>query len=58
VKALIAYLKARLDERSTWLMIGAGVTAAAALRWPWDLVAATVATIGALVPSKDNGNAA
>ena len=53
---MIQYLKARLDERSTWALIGAGVTAAAALRWPWDLTAAIVATIGALVPGKDNAS--
>jgi hypothetical protein len=50
VKTTISYLRKRLDERSTWLLIGAGVTAAAALKWPWDLVAFVVATIGALVP--------
>lgn len=47
---MIQYLKARLDERSTWLLIGAGITAAAALAWPWSLVSVIVATIGALVP--------
>lgn len=47
---MLKYLRARLDERATWLMIGAGVTAAAALKWPWSLVAVIVATIGAIVP--------
>lgn len=46
----LAYLKARLGERSTWLLIGAGIAGAAALVWPWSLVAAIVAVIGALVP--------
>jgi hypothetical protein len=50
VRATIAYLRARLDERSTWLLIGAGVTAAAALKWPWSLISFVVAVIGALVP--------
>jgi hypothetical protein len=50
MKATIAYLKARLDERSTWLLIGTGVTAAAALEWPWSLVSFVVAVIAALVP--------
>ena len=49
MKAL-AYLKARLSERTTWLLIGAGVAGAAALAWPWSLVAAVVAVIGAMCP--------
>jgi hypothetical protein len=47
---LIAYIKARLDERSTWLLIGAAVTAAEALKWPWSLVSVIVGIVGALVP--------
>jgi hypothetical protein len=50
IKTTVSYLRSRLDERSTWLMIGAGVTAAAALDWPWSLVSVIVAAIGALVP--------
>ena len=50
LKTTASYLRARLDERSTWLLIGAGVTAAAALEWPWSLVSVIVAVIGALVP--------
>jgi hypothetical protein len=51
VKATVAYLKARLDERSTWMFIGAGVTAAAALSWPWNVISFATAVIGALVPA-------
>lgn len=47
---MIAYLRKRLNERSTWLLIGAGVAGAAALVWPWSLIAAVIAVIGALVP--------
>ena len=47
---VIAYLKARLDERSTWLLFGAAITAAAALSWPWSLVSAIVGIIAALIP--------
>lgn len=47
---ILSYIKARLGERSTWLLIGAGVAGAAALVWPWSLVAAVVAVVGALVP--------
>ena len=50
LQALLAYLRDRLDERSTWLLIGAGVTAAAALEWPWSLISFVVAVIGAFVP--------
>lgn len=50
MKAL-AYIKARLNERSTWTLIGAGVTGAAALASPWSYVFAGAAFIGALVPT-------
>jgi len=50
MKATFAYIRARLDERSTWIMIGAGITGAAALEWPWSLVSAIVGVIAALVP--------
>lgn len=49
MKAL-TYLKARLGERSTWLLIGAGVAGAAALAHPWSIVAAVVGTVAALCP--------
>jgi len=38
------------EERSTWMLIGASVTAAAALSWPWNLISFAVGVIGALVP--------
>lgn len=53
-----AYLRDRLDERSTWLLFGAAVSAAAALEWPWSLIFCVIGIIGALVPnppSKDGG---
>ena len=49
MKAL-TYLKARLDERSTWIMFGAGVTAASALPSPWSYISMGVAVVAALVP--------
>ena len=52
LRALIAYLRARLNERSTWLLFGTGVTAAVALDWSWSLVSFVVAVIAALVPDK------
>lgn len=50
MRAAIAYLRARLDERSTWLLIGAAVTGAEALKWPWSLVSVIVGTVAALTP--------
>lgn len=47
---MIRYLKARLEERSTWLLIGTGIAAASALPWPWSIGSMVVATIAALVP--------
>lgn len=60
---LIHYLKARLGERSTYLLIGTGIAGAAALASPWAYVAAVVGTIAALVPDggiapKDDGQGA
>ncbi len=48
---MIAYLKARLGEKSTWAAIGIGVTGAAAITAPWSYVFMAVAVIGVLVPS-------
>ena len=53
---MIRYLQRRLKERSTWAAIGAGVTGAAVLPWPWSLIASAVAVIGALVPSPRTEN--
>lgn len=47
---MIPYLKSRLNERSTWLLIGTGIAAASALPAPWSYVAAAVGVIAALVP--------
>lgn len=53
MKKTLSYIKARLGERSTWLLIGAGIAGAAALVWPWSVVAAVVAVIAALVPDTE-----
>lgn len=47
---LLRFLKARLGERSTWLLIGSGIGTAALLPWPWSIVSAVVHTAAALVP--------
>lgn len=47
---VLQYLKARLDERSTWLLIGGAVTAASALPTPWSILSVVVGVIAALVP--------
>ena len=47
---MIAYLKARLNERSTWLLIGTSATAASALPAPWSYVSIALAVVAALVP--------
>jgi hypothetical protein len=46
----IRYIRARLNERSTWLLIGTGIAGAAALTAPWSYVAAAIGVIAALVP--------
>lgn len=47
---MIRYLKARFEERSTWLLIGGGVGVASALPWPWSLFSIAVSIIAALTP--------
>ena len=47
---MIAYIRARMNERSTWLLISAGVATAAALASPWSYVAAVVGVVAAFVP--------
>lgn len=49
---LIRFVKARLQERSTLLLIGSGITTAAMLAWPWSAVSAVIHTIAALIPDK------
>jgi hypothetical protein len=50
VKTTVSYVRARLNERSTWLLVGAAIAAAAALPWPWSLLSCIAGVIGALVP--------
>jgi hypothetical protein len=47
---MIAYIKARLNERSTWLALGAGAAAGAALMPPWSYIAAVAAFMAAMIP--------
>lgn len=47
---MIQFLRTRLNERSTWLLIGTGLAAASALPAPWSYASAAVGVIAALVP--------
>ena len=47
---MIRFLRTRLRERSTWLLIGAGVGAASALPAPWSYVSAALGVIAAIIP--------
>ncbi len=46
----LQYIKARLSERSTLLLIGSGIGTASMLPWPWSVVSAVVHVAAALVP--------
>lgn len=50
IRSTLAYLKARLNERSTWIAFGGAVTAAAAIPHPWNLVLFATGVIASLVP--------
>jgi hypothetical protein len=52
VRSLLTYLKNRLEERSTWAAIAAGITGASVLDSPFNWLAIAAASIGALVPTK------
>lgn len=46
----LTWLRDRLDERSTWMLILSGIGTASALPRPWDIVSAIGHTIAAFVP--------
>lgn len=48
---MIAYLKRRLEEKSTWASIGIAVAAGAALSTPYSWILIGCGVIGCLVPS-------
>jgi len=48
--ATIRYIKARFNERSTWLAVSTGAVAGAALEQPWSYVAAVAAFMAAMLP--------
>lgn len=48
---VLSYMKARLEEKSTWAAVGVGVAAAASLVVPWNYIFIAVAVIGALAPT-------
>lgn len=47
---MLSFIKARISERSTWLLIGTSVAAASALVAPWSYVSMAVGAIAAFVP--------
>jgi hypothetical protein len=55
MKKIIQFIKARLAERSTLLLIGSGITTAAMLEWPWSGLSLFIHTSAALVPDKPLG---
>lgn len=55
MRRALTYLRHRLNERSTWLLVGTGIAGAAALSAPWSYIAAAVGVIAALVPDADIG---
>jgi hypothetical protein len=46
----IPFLMRRLEERSTLMAIGAGVTVASALPSPWSWISLGIAALAAIVP--------
>jgi uncharacterized membrane protein len=54
--AVIAYIKARIAERSTWAAISAAVVGAAAVAVPYSWILIAVGVIGAVVPTGGTAN--
>jgi len=50
---MLKFIKARLSERSTWLLIGTSVAAASALIAPWSYVSMAVGAVAAMIPDGD-----
>lgn len=48
---ILAYVKARLNERGTWAAIVLAITGGAALPAPYSWLAIAAGVIGALVPT-------
>ena len=46
----LSYIKARLNERSSWMAIVAAIGVASALPFPWDIASAICGIIAVLVP--------
>lgn len=51
VCSTLAYVKARLCERSTWAAVGVAIAGGAALPSPFSWMAIAVGVIGALTPT-------
>jgi hypothetical protein len=49
---IVAYVKARLAERSTWAGVIGGFTGASALSEPWSYAAGVAGAIMALMPEQ------
>jgi hypothetical protein len=49
---LLAYLKARLGERSSWAGIGAAIMGGSALSTPFNWLALGAGVVAVLVPTK------
>lgn len=47
----IRYIKARLNERSTWAAISAAVVSAAAVAAPYSYILIALGVVGVLVPT-------
>ena len=50
MKKALSYLRTRLNERSTVMMIGSGVASSALLPAPFSWISIVILTIAAIVP--------
>ena len=47
---LLAYIRDRLNERSTWMLFVAGISGASAIPYPWSIGFMLASFIAAFIP--------
>ena len=47
---MLAFIKARLNERSTWIILGAAIASASQLAYPWSIAALVTGIVSGFIP--------
>lgn len=52
----VSYIKARMGEKSTWIMFGAAIAGASSLPAPWSYFSLVVGVIAGMCPDVRHNN--